>query len=130
METFVQVLAVAVTAVIAVSILKKYGGDFASLLALCCVCLLGAFAVKTVQPVLDMLKKLQTLSGLSTAVLAPVLKTALVGILTGIASSVCTDSGQNGMAKAVELCGTVMALCLAVPLISAVLELLESLMEG
>jgi len=129
MEGFVRVLAVTVTAVIATAILKRMGGEFAAVLALCCVCLLGTFAVRTAAPVVEVIERLETLSGLSPAVLGPVLKAALVGILTGIASAVCADGGQNGMAKAVELCGTVMALCLAAPLISAVLELLESLME-
>lgn len=130
MEVFTQVLAVAIVSVVAILILKKSGGDFAMLVSLASVCVLCLFAMLLLKPVMDMLGRLQTLSGLNTAVMAPVFKTALVGILTGVGATICADSGQNGIAKMVELCGTVMALYLASPLISAVLDLLNQLVGG
>lgn len=130
MTLFGQILAVAIVSVAAILILKKTGGDFAMVVSLVSVCVLCVFALTMLQPVMDMLERLQSLSGLNTAVMAPVFKTALVGILTGVAATICTDSGQNGIAKMVELCGTVMALYLASPLISAVLDLLNRLVGG
>ena len=62
--------------------------------------------------------------------MAPVFKTALIGVLTNVGASICADSGENGIAKVVELCGTIMALYLSTPLISAVLDLLDSLLGG
>ena len=130
MGTFLQVLAVSIVAVAAILFLKKYNGDFALLLALACICGLCVFALAMAQPVLDMLERLKTLSGINTAVIAPVFKTAAIGILTNIAVSVCADSGESGIGKMVELCGTMMALYLSMPLISAVLDLLDSLLGG
>lgn len=130
MEGYLRLIAAAAVATVAAALLKKYGGEFAALLAVGCVCLLGVYAVRTAGPVLALFRELRTASGLSSAVLAPVLKTALIGILTGIASAVCADGGQSGMARAVELCGTVLALSLSAPLVTAVLELLKKLTEG
>lgn len=130
MEGFSQALAVALVTVTAILTLKKRSGEFALVLALLCVAVLCLFAMTTLRPVLDMLERLEDLAGVSTAVLAPVVKTALIGILTHVCAGVCADSGENGIARMVELCGTAMALYLSTPLITAVLDLLDSLLGG
>ena len=91
---------------------------------------LGVFAVTRLGPVLDLLRRLEKLTGVNRAIMAPALKAALVGILTNVAAGVCGDCGEGGVAKMVELCGTVMALYLSAPLVTAVLELLDGLLGG
>ena len=130
MERFYQVLAIALVTVTAILILRKRTGEFALVLTLLCISILCYFAVTMLRPVLDLIEQLEDLSGVNTAVLTPVLKTAMIGILTNIGAGVCADSGENGIAKMVELCGTAAALYLATPLISAVLDLLNSLLGG
>ncbi|MCI8525817.1 MAG: stage III sporulation protein AD [Oscillospiraceae bacterium] len=130
MQGFFQVLALAVVAVTAILVLKKHVGEFALVLAVLCAAILCTFAVTTLQPVLEMLERLEALSGVNTAILSPVLKTAMIGILTSVSAGVCADSGESGIAKMVELCGTAMALYLSTPLISAVLDLLDTLLGG
>lgn len=130
MSTFYQVLAIAMVAVISILVLRKYAGEFALVLALACVCALCLFAMTMIRPVMDMLERLEKMSGVNTAIMAPVFKTAIIGVLTNVGASICTDSGENGIAKMVELCGTIMALYLSTPLISAVLDLLNSLLGG
>lgn len=130
MQTFLQVLAAAVITVTAILVLKKYNGEFGLLLALVCICSLCVFALTLIRPVMDMMHRLEDLSGVNTAIMAPVFKTALIGVLTNVGASICADSGENSIAKVVELCGTIMALYLSTPLISAVLDLLDSLLGG
>lgn len=130
MERFSQVLAVALVTVTAILVLRRRTGEFALVLSLLCIGTLCSFAMTTLRPVLDMLQQLETLSGVNTAVLAPVIKTSLIGILTHICAGICSDSGENGIARMVELCGTAMALYLATPLMTAVLELLRELLGG
>lgn len=130
MEPFFQVLVIALVTVIAMLVLKKRVGELALVLAVLSICILSYFAMTMFQPVLDMVSQLEELTGLNTAVMAPVFKTVLIGILTNVAAGICSDSGENGIARMVEICGTVMALYLSIPLISAVLELLDSLLGG
>lgn len=130
MDRFYQVLAIALTTVTAILVVRKRTGEFALVLALLGISTLCFFAMTTLRPVLDMLERLESLSGVNSAVLAPVFKTALIGILTHICAGICADSGENGIARMVELCGSVMALYLSTPLISAVLDLLDSLLGG
>ncbi len=130
MDEFIQVVVLALTAMVAVSALKKRAGEFSLLVTAVCIGALGVFAVTRLGPVLDLLRRLEKLTGVNRAIMAPALKAALVGILTNVAAGVCGDCGEGGVAKMVELCGTVMALYLSAPLVTAVLELLDGLLGG
>lgn len=130
MDEFIQIVVLALTAMVAVSALKKRAGEFSLLVTAVCIGALGVFAVTRLGPVLELLRRLEKLTGVNRAVIAPALKAALVGILTNVAAGVCGDCGEGGVAKMVELCGTVMALYLSAPLVTAVLELLDGLLGG
>lgn len=130
MDEFIQVVILALTAMVAVSALKKRAGEFSLLVTAVCIGALGVFAVTRLEPVLALLRRLEKLTGVNRAIMAPALKAALVGILTNVAAGVCGDCGEGGVAKMVELCGTVMALYLSTPLVTAVLELLDGLLGG
>ncbi|MCI8842994.1 MAG: hypothetical protein HFF08_02635 [Oscillospiraceae bacterium] len=130
MDEFIQIVVLALTAMVAVSALKKRAGEFSLLVTAVCIGALGVFAVTRLGPVLDLLRRLEKLTGVNRAIMAPALKAALVGILTNVAAGVCGDCGEGGVAKMVELCGTVMALYLSAPLVTAVLELLDGLLGG
>ena len=130
MDRFLQTLAAAMAALTAILILKKHNGAFALALSAAGAILLCGFVLETVRPVVSLLRRLEALSGVAPAVLAPVFKAAVIGVLTNIAAGVCADSGETGLGRMVELCGTVMALHLSVPLITAVLDLLDSLLGG
>lgn len=130
MEMFIQVLITALITIAAILVVKKNTGEFALVLALLCICVLGVFVIKLFSPIVDVLKRLKELSGVSESIIEPVFKTTMVGILTNICSGICADCGENGIAKMVELCGTMMVLYLSIPLISAVLDLFSSLLGG
>ena len=61
-------------------------------------------------------------AGLSPAVLAPVIKTAGIAIVTRIAAEVCRDAKESGVASFVETAGAMLALAVSLPLLEAVLR--------
>ena len=61
-------------------------------------------------------------TGLSPAVLGPVMKCVGAGIVTRLAADICRDAGQGAAASAVELCGAACALVTALPLIRAMIS--------
>lgn len=65
--------------------------------------------------------------GLSPQVAGPVVKTAGVAIVTRLSADFCKDAGEGGLASAVELAGTVLALSAVLPLMTAVVETLTGL---
>ncbi len=58
----------------------------------------------------------------------PLMKTAAVAIVTMLTASVARDAGQTAIAATVQLCGSLLALCLAAPLVHAVLTLVAELL--
>lgn len=86
------------------------------------VSLLGALlAMELIAGLGDLLETVKEQTGLSPAVIGPVMKCVGVGIVTRLAADICRDAGQSAAASAVELCGAACALVAALPLIRAML---------
>jgi len=130
MEQIFEIAALAALgAVLCVSVRRTSPEYALALSAVCCVCALGC-AARLLSPVLSFLRQLQQMSGMSAAVLSPLLKTVAIGFLTQLSGSFCQEAGEQALAKAVELCGTLLAVYASLPLASAVLELLREMLGG
>ena len=122
--------AMAIVCALLCTVLKQHGAELSSVLALAgCVGLLIA-ALTVLSPVMTFLRRLASLAGVNPALLAPVLKAAAVGLLTQLTESFCKDAGEGALAKAVELCGGILALYALLPLASSVAELLQRMAGG
>ena len=122
--------AMAIVCALLCTVLKQHGAELSSVLALAgCVGLLIA-ALTVLSPVMTFLLQLSSLAGINAALLAPVLKAAAVGLLTQLTESFCKDAGEGALAKAVELCGGILALYALLPLASSVAELLQRMAGG
>ncbi len=67
-------------------------------------------------------------SGVEAVYLAPVLKCVGIGMVSHLAAQICRDAGQGSAASAVELCAALCALYTALPLIEALLAVVEKLL--
>lgn len=128
MDTYLKLLALVLSGCAAALLLRD--SPFRFLSALCCVALCGILAAELLEPVLDLIDQMTDMAGISRAVFGPVLKAAAIGILSQMAGSFCRDAGEGALAGAVELGGALAILYVSLPLFSAVLDLLETLMEG
>ncbi len=68
------------------------------------------------------------LTGLSPALLAPVMKCVAVAVVTKLAVELCRDGGQGALAAAVELCGTACAMAMALPLVKSFLQMIRDML--
>ena len=66
--------------------------------------------------------------GIDAVYLSPVLKCIGIGMITHLAAQVCRDAQQGSIASAVELCGTLCALYISLPLIRSLLAIVEQLL--
>lgn len=130
MELFLQAAAIAVITVVLTSLLKKTNRELALLLTLAACILIGLFFMRLAEPIVDFLSKLRNLAGLDKILMTPMLKTIGIGFLTQISATVCADAGENAIAKLVEICGGVLALYVALPLLEAVLDMVEQMSGG
>ena len=119
----------AVSAVLSL-LLRRRSPEFSYLLALgcCAAALMGVKAL--IEPVLRFFEQLAELAGLEGALLAPVIKTVAIGLLSQITGAFCLDAGEKSLAKVVEISGTFLALYTALPLAEEILQNVRTLIGG
>ena len=102
----------------------------ALLLTLAACAAMTVSIVRLAEPVVSFLSELRQLAGLEPALLQPLLRTVGIGLLTQLTASVCADAGESTVARLIELCGSVLGIYTALPLLEAVLSLLRTMLEG
>lgn len=130
MTDFLKIAGVALFAALLAGVLNKRDHALAVSIGLlaCTMALLAC--IRSFQPVGRFFEDLSELSGLGGGYLEPLVKAAGIGIVTQITCAVCADCGQNALAKIAELCGTVAALCMTLPLLRSVLDMLKEMVGG
>ena len=128
MDRFFQAAAGIMAAVIMWIILSKQGKEYALILSLgaCCLVLVGAF--RFLDPVLDLLRKLQSLGNLQPEWLSVMLKAVGIGLVVEMGSLICSDAGNSALAKTLQILGAVAVLWLSIPLINSLIALLEQIL--
>lgn len=128
MSDILKLAAAAVAAALCCVVLRKQTPELALALALAAGGILLWMAATPLQYAVDFLEELAETAGLSTAVLAPVLKVTGISIVTHTAGELCRDAKEGGVASFLELAGTVTALVVAIPLAKAVLSTVSGLL--
>ena len=128
MESVVRFAAAAVAAALCAVVVKQHAREVGAVLALAAGALLLGAALGAIEEVRALADELGELIGLSPAVLAPVLKTVGIAILTRIAAELCRDAGEGGIAAAAETAGAAAAVLTALPLLRAVLSTITGLL--
>lgn len=128
MESVVRLAAAAVAAALCAVVVKQHAREVGAVLALAAGALLLGAALGAIEEVRALADELGELIGLSPAVLAPVLKTVGIAILTRIAAELCRDAGEGGIAAAAETAGAAAAVLTALPLLRAVLSAITGLL--
>ena len=130
MELAFQVAAAAIIGSILCSVLRRGAPVYAYLTSILLSIALVMACARLLSPVLSFFSSLQSLTGLESALLAPVYKVIAIGALTQIAGGFCVDAGEQALSRIVELCGMALALYTALPLAETALEMLRTLIGG
>ena len=130
MERFLQAAAGIMAAVIMWIILSKQGKEYALLLSLgaCCLVLLVMF--RFLEPVLDLLRQLQTLGNLQPEWLSVMLKAVGIGLVVEMGALICSDAGNAALGKTLQILGAAAVLWLSIPLMNSLVELLQEILGG
>lgn len=130
MQSFLQAAVLGVLAAVLATLLKRNSKDLALVLTIAACCIIGVLVVRTAEPIVDFLGRLQGMTGLDAELMTPMLKAVGIGLLTEIAAGVCADAGEGAIGKLVELAGGLLALSVALPLLEAVLQILKTMGGG
>ena len=116
MELIFKVVATCVAAAVLSAGIRKTVPDIALLVQLAAAAISFLLAFRALTPVFAFLKEAATVFETSGVYYEPVLKTALIGVVTGVGTAVCKDTGQASAETAVGLVGTITALYTALPI--------------
>lgn len=130
MGAAVQIASLGVVAALLCAVVRENERPLAMLLSLAGCAVLLLLGLRFFSPILSVVEQLRDLSGLNEAVTAPVLKVTGIGLLAQVAGGVCEDAEERALAKAVEIGGSVLSVYAALPLMTAVLDLLEEMLGG
>ena len=128
MELYLKCAAGVLVAVVLILALGRK--DLGLLLSMAVCAMTALTAAELLKPVTALVDTLEGLGGLDGDLVAILFKAVGIGLITEIASLVCTDSGNASLAKAVNLLGTAAVLWLSLPLFEALLSLIQEILEG
>ncbi len=108
-------------------LVKKSNPELALCLTIAACAAVITGALQIAGGLTDVLDKAKNLSGLSAAVLRPVLKCVGIGIIARLGSDICRDAGSSGLASSVELAAAMAAIFVALPLFTTLLSMVEGM---
>ena len=128
MELFLQTAALVLIAVILGLMLGGQNKAFVPLLSLAVCGLVFVGLARYLEPVMELLEKLQEMADLSGQMLSVLLKAVGISLVAQIAELICNDAGQSAMGKAIGLMANGAILWISIPLVEALLELLREVL--
>ena len=129
MSDALKVLAGVLIAVILGLTLRQQGKDMALLLSILACCMVLVVCMVYIEPVIDFIETLQSISGAQNEIFQVLLKSVGIGLIGVIASLVCSDSGNAALAKAIQILTSAVVLGLSLPLMQALLDLVKQMLE-
>ncbi len=130
MDSFFRGAAGILLTVVLILALGKQGKETGLLLSILVCCMAGILAVSFLKPVIAFLQKLQETANLEASMLRILLKVVGVALTTELASLVCTDAGSSALGKMLQYLGSAVVLWLSLPMLTALLELIEGILGG
>lgn len=128
MDTFLQVVAGVLIAVVLGLVVSKQSKEIAVLLSLLVCCMVVVVAVAFLEPVLDFWKQLQQVGMLDETWLTILMKVVGIGLIAEVASLVCADAGNGSLGKAIQILAAAVILWLSIPLLEGLLELVQRIL--
>ncbi len=104
-------------------VLRKEREEQALLLGLAAAALIFSAALQSREGVEVLLRQAGERAGLTAALTGPVLKSLGLALLGRFSTALCRDAGQASAAQAVELASACAILCVSLPLLQSLLEL-------
>jgi stage III sporulation protein AD len=121
-----QIVGLALVTTVLLLILRQEKPVMAVLLSIVFSVVIFIFMIGKITAILDIMKELVNRAGINYFFLATVLKILGVAYLGEFASAICSDAGEQAVARKVEFASKIIIAVLALPIIIAIIE---SLME-
>ena len=128
MQQAMQLVALAAIAAILSGVVQAKGFDVLLVLAACTTA--AVLLLELLRPLLSFAEELQDQIGVDEALMTPLWKVLGITLVCRMGTAVCTDAGQKALGELVQRGGELLALCAALPLMRAVLRMIQTLTGG
>ncbi len=123
MSLLIKAAALALAGAVIAMLLKKNAPELGLTLSIAVTLAAAALAAQLIGQLREVVDLAREQTGLSPAIVGPVLKCVGIGVVTRLAADLCKDAGQGASASAVELAGAACAMAAVLPLIRALLQM-------
>lgn len=124
MTVLVRAAALGLVGAVVSLLLKKNAPELALALSLAICVMAAGLAAELFAELREVIDLAREQTGLSPAIVSPVIKCVGIGVVTRLAADLCKDAGQGAVASAVELCGAGCAIVTALPLLRSLLQMI------
>lgn len=128
MELFWKAVAALLLASVLGLTIARLEKDLSVLMVMAGCCLGALAAASLLEPVLELLRQLETLASIRDGMLGTLTKCAGLSLVTEIAGMICQDSGSASLGKTLQVLGTAAILYVATPLFTNVLSLIQEIL--
>lgn len=125
-----RIAAVGICGVVIASIVKGYKPEFATYVIITTVMVIFIMVIYKLTAVFEFLSDIYDQISYGKNFFPIILKVLAVAYIADFTAQICRDSGESAIAGKVELAGKVMIFYLAVPVMMAVMELINKMLPG
>lgn len=121
-----QIIFVGLLTAGAVLFLKSYRPELASVVGVCGGVILLLFAVDYIRELLAVLYEVAAFGEIESSLVKLIIKIVGIGYLTEFSAQLVTDFGSPSIGDKIVLCGKIVIVCLAVPMVKSLLSMVSS----
>ena len=124
MELLIKCVSLTLICAVSATVIKRYLPEISVILVLlACATIFGSVS-GVFTGVADFVREIASVAGIAPEVLQPIFKVCAIAMLVRICGDICKQSGVHALASAVELCGSIIAVMLSLPLLRSVMQLI------
>lgn len=122
-----KIAAVALTGLMLATLLKSVNKDISIYIILATVIIIFLAMIERLEEMFTFIQIIYEKVPYGKTFFPVILKVLAVSYITDFTAQLCRDAGEGTVASKVEMAGKVMIFCLAIPVLSAILELVGTL---
>ena len=123
-----KIIALSLISAIILLYLKNTASEYFSPVLIVSSLLILSFSIGYVVRFIELFNKIKELTGINSEIFTIIFKVLAISYLIEFSAGVICDMGLNSLAEKVVLCGKFIVLCLVVPVIEQIINLLISLL--
>ncbi len=123
----IKIAIIGVVAAVLAVLLKKERAEFALLISLTAGIIILMSVAGYLGEVLEQIRHMAELAGLSASILKVLLKITAIGYITQFASELCKDAGQAAIGSKIEVGGKLLIMAASLPIFTSLLEVIAEL---